>query len=323
MKGVCLILALVVCASALTTVDKEWEEFKVKYEKTYSVEEDAHHYKTFLANKALIAEHNKKFENGEVTFTLGVNKYADLTLEETAFLRGQKRFAPRKSNAPVFQPKVGVTYPVTVDWRNSGYVTPVKDQGQCGSCWSFSATGSLEGQNFAKYGKLTSLSEQNLVDCVVGSSCNGGWYTDAFTYVKNNGGIDTEISYPYTAQNGLCHFDAAHVGGYCTGYTETTPHSEPDLLAAAATIGPISVAIDASHASFQLYKSGVYYEASCYENILDHAVLVVGYGTQNGLDYWLVKNSWGTSWGENGYIQMSRNRNNNCGIATQPAYPHV
>ncbi|RXG54203.1 Digestive cysteine proteinase 1 [Armadillidium vulgare] len=325
MKGICLILALVVCASALSNVDKEWGNFKTKFEKKYIGQEDeANHYKTFLANKALIAEHNKKFDNGEVTFKMAVNKFADMTAEETSYLRGYKSSPIRNENAPIYKPVEGEALAATVDWRNQGYVTGVKDQGQCGSCWSFSATGSLEGQNFAKTGKLVSLSEQNLVDCVtLCAGCNGGWMTDAFAYVRSNGGIDTESSYPYQARDGTCRYSAANRGGTCSGYTEIARGSESGLQSATASVGPISVAIDASKVSYQLYSSGVYYESSCSSFVLDHGVLVVGYGTESGSDYWLVKNSWGTSWGENGYIKMARNRNNNCGIATEASYPHV
>ncbi|KAB7503955.1 Cathepsin L1 [Armadillidium nasatum] len=255
---------------------------------------------------------------------MGVNKYADMTVEETAHLRGYKHLPIRKEKVPVYKPIEGQALAATVDWRNEGYVTPVKDQGQCGSCWAFSSTGSLEGQNFAKTGSLVSLSEQNLVDCVTAcSGCNGGWMTDAFVYVRSNGGIDTEASYPYEARRGTCRYSATHRGGTCSGYSTIAFGSETGLQSATATVGPISVAIDASHISYQLYASGVYYESSCSQLVLDHGVLVVGYGTESGSDYWLVKNSWGTSWGESGYIKMARNRNNNCGIATEASYPHV
>ncbi|KAL7643457.1 UNVERIFIED_CONTAM: hypothetical protein RMT77_005439 [Armadillidium vulgare] len=146
--------------------------------------------------------------------------------------------------------------------------------------------------------------------------------TDAFAYIHRNGGVDTEAYYPYTAQLGTCKYSALHVGATCTGY-KTISRSESSLLAAVSSVGPISVAIDASHLSFQVYSSGVYYESSCSTLILDHGVLVVGYGTENLEEYWLVKNSWGVSWGERGYIKMARNRNNNCGIASEASYPTV
>ncbi|KAL7631758.1 UNVERIFIED_CONTAM: hypothetical protein RMT77_017939 [Armadillidium vulgare] len=322
MKGICFLLAIIACVSAISTVRQEWEAFKVKYNKTYTPEEDARHHKIFMENKLKISEHNKKFKSGEVSFTVSINQFADMLPEELSYLRGYKQRQAKERSGPYFEPPVGVEYPTTVDWRTKGYVTPVKDQGQCGSCWAFASTGGLEGQNFAKRGKLVSLSEQNLVDCVPGSSCSGGWMNDAFEYVRRNGGIDTEASYPYTARNGNCKYSPYYVGGTCSGY-KNVRNTESDLLAATATVGPISVAIDASNWSFQTYSSGVYYEPSCSSYYLDHAVLVVGYGTYNSKPYWLVKNSWGTSWGERGYIKMSRNRNNNCGIANEASFPLV
>uniref|UniRef100_A0A8B9LFY6 Cathepsin L.1 n=1 Tax=Astyanax mexicanus TaxID=7994 RepID=A0A8B9LFY6_ASTMX len=190
---------------------------------------------------------------------------------------------------------------------------------------SFSQTGALEGQMFKKTGSLVSLSEQQLVDCSKSygnNGCNGGLMSYAFNYVMNNGGLDTEASYPYEGQDSVCRFNQYSVGATCSGYTFISSGSEEELKEVVGTVGPVSVAVDAE-VSFQLYQSGIYDESDCSSTQLNHGVLAVGYGSQNGKDYWLVKNSWSTSWGEAGYIRMSRNKNNQCGIATFALYPEV
>ncbi|XP_077486546.1 procathepsin L-like [Amblyomma americanum] len=217
--------------------------------------------------------------------------------------------------------------PLMVDWRAKGAVTPVKSQGpNVRPAGAFSTTGSLEGQNFLKTGYLVSLSEQNLVDCsgpFGNGGCRGGKMTNAFKYIQANGGIDTEQSYPYMGMDQYCSFRREYVGATCTGHKVIARGSEDFLKMAVATVGPISAVIVASHPSFQFYHGEVYYEPMCSSQILDHAVLVVGYGVQAGRKYWLVKNSYGPSWGLNGYFLMSRDLNNHCGIATDASFPLV
>ncbi|XP_046841762.1 procathepsin L-like [Xenia sp. Carnegie-2017] len=308
--------------------DAEWETWKKFHGKTYeNPYVETYRKAIWQANLEHIKEHN----NGKAKFKLAMNQLGDLTpMEYRSLMLGAKhRRNSMKRSGSTFLAPTDVELPEFVDWRTKGYVTPVKNQGQCGSCWAFSTTGSLEGQHFKKTGNLVSLSEQNLVDCTEkygNEGCKGGWMDNAFDYIKANGGIDTEATYPYYSRDlGYCYFRASGVGATVTGHVDITKFSEQDLQVAVATVGPVSVAIDAGHVSFQLYHGGVYYEPSCNSTKLglDHAVLVVGYGNYNGEDYWLVKNSWGESWGLNGYIMMARNQNNNCGIATAASYPLV
>jgi cathepsin L len=299
---------------------KAWMQ---QHKKSYATaEETAARFTVFKGNLDYVEKHNSEGHS----YTLGMNAFADLSHDEFVAKYLGTIQKPQQLTAPSTHVVSSVSSPTSVDWRTKGAVTGIKDQGQCGSCWSFSTTGSVEGQHFLSTGNLVSLSEQNLVDCS-GSygnmGCNGGLMDYAFQYIIGNSGIDTESSYPYTAADGSCQFNSANVGATISSYTDVSSGSESDLQDAVANVGPISVAIDASHESFQLYSSGVYDEPACSSSSLDHGVLAVGYGTDSGADYWLVKNSWGTSWGMDGYIEMSRNKSNQCGIATSASYPKV
>ncbi|KAF7203317.1 cathepsin L1-like [Nothobranchius furzeri] len=213
-----------------------------------------------------------------------------------------------------------------VDYRNMGYVTEIKDQGYCGSCWAFSTTGAIEGQIFKKTGHLVSLSEQNLVDCSkpYGThGCNGAWMANAYDYVLSNG-LQATDTYPYTSVDTQpCFYDSRLAIAHIRDYRFIPKGDEQALADAVATVGPITVAIDADQSSFLFYSSGIYDEPNCSPDHLSHAVLLVGYGSEEGQDYWIIKNSWGTSWGEGGYMRMIRNGRNTCGIASYALYPVV
>jgi cathepsin L len=235
----------------------------------------------FAGNLQKIFKHNKEAAEGKHTYTLGINKFADLTEQEW---RDSLTLKVVKDDKPKFQMKSKiVNIPDEVDWRDEGYVTPVKDQAQCGSCWAFSTTGSMEGALVKAGGDLVSLSEQNLVDCdTADGGCNGGLMENAFRWLLAGNSLNTEANYPYEAKDKSCRFDASKDSFTISAFHEINEQDEADLTNKIASEGPISVAIDAGKFSFQLYHDGVYYEPSCSSTRLNHGVLAVGYGTEDG-----------------------------------------
>ena len=261
------------------------------------------------------------------TYELGINNFADMTNKEYIEYVSSINYNNLRNNMCKSQTSVTGNYPSSIDWRDKNVVTPVKDQGQCGSCWSFSTTGAVEGIYAIKNGNLKSFSEQQLVDCSYSYGdfgCNGGLMQNAFTYIHDNG-ITSEELYPYTATSSYFSCKKFTPVAYVSGCENVIPN-ELELTYAVAN-QPISISIEADSRSFQLYKSGIYDDESC-GTTLDHGVLAVGYGTENGKDFWLVKNSWGTSWGDNGYIKIVRNSVSTsttgmCGIAMDASYPII
>jgi C1A family cysteine protease len=254
-----------------------------------------------------------------------LSKKQNLDTMRTVVPEGAKS---RPATPPSLETRATVTPPASVDWRTAGYVTPVKNQGSCGSCWTFSAVGAMDGAVFKKTGKLPNFSEQNLVDCVTASSgCNGGWMTDAYDYNIKNAGQNNGTTYPYLAkQQTSCKYvaGAATNAGKVSSYNYTNQDDEVDIKAKLATVGPIAIAIDASATTLQNYVSGVY---TCTNfTAVNHGVLLVGYGTDTtttpAKDYYIVKNSWGTGWGEQGYIRIIRNKGMapSCGLTTYANY---
>lgn len=297
------------------------------YNKTYSAASERDFRESvYSTNVKTIAKHNRAYLRGRRGWTMGVNSFADLTPSEfkARFSTGFKHIA----STSVFVTDNVTALPTSVDWSVKGAVTPVKNQEQCGSCWAFSTTGSVEGAWFLSNGTLVSLSEQQLVDCSTAEGnqgCNGGLMDYGFQYIIDNKGITTEAAYPYTATGpNSCESTGKPVAATLSGFKDVAPNSETALMTAIAQ-QPVSVAVEADQSVFQFYSGGVM-DSTCGTQ-LDHGVLAVGYGTDGGKDYFLVKNSWGADWGEKGYIRLGRgakfNPSGQCGIQMDPSYPVV
>ncbi|GAB2297864.1 hypothetical protein Dimus_031950 [Dionaea muscipula] len=300
-------------------------------------EEKRRRFNVFKANVIHIHQHNNKMGLGgkpEPPYRLRLNRFGDMTNLEFRSLYGSNIFMhhrimyhPRNNESSfMYMNEQANELPDSVDWRAKGAVNPIKNQGRCGSCWAFSAVASIEGINQIRTNELVSLSEQELVDCDKDDAgCNGGLIEHAFAFVEKNGGLTTESNYPYLAKDGPCNATAKQnspvvvVDGY-----EMVPQNDEDSLMKAVANQPVSVSIDAGGSSMQFYSQGVF-TGDCGTE-LNHGVVVVGYGTTevDGAKYWIVRNSWGTGWGENGYIRMQRGidaKEGLCGIAMDASYP--
>ncbi|KAM0941531.1 putative chymopapain protein [Dioscorea sansibarensis] len=303
-----------------------FESWLAKHRKSYaSFEEKWHRFEVFLDNLKHINERNKQISS----YFLGLNEFADMTHDEfkakyLGLNRPQLPTSTRDVKTPNFKYENAVNLPKSMDWRKKGAVTAVKNQGACGSCWAFSTVAAVEGINQIVTGNLTSLSEQELIDCDTefNNGCNGGLMDYAFSYIASKGGLHTEDDYPYLMEEGTCdekrgELEVVSIDGY-----EDVPQNNEQSLIKALAHQPVSVAIEASGRDFQFYSGGVY-DGHCGSE-LDHGVTAVGYGTSKGQDYIIVKNSWGPKWGEKGYIRMKRNTGKPeglCGINKMASYP--
>jgi len=321
MKAVVAVLLLAAVASAITNdqLYEKYAEWSARYHKEYDALEHIQRFENFKANYHLVRHLNRQ-NRGH----FALNEFADLSQEEfeARYLRPiaipNRRFF-KEFIVPNKQ------YPETKDWRDEGAVNAIRNQGSCGSCWAFSAVANMEGVYFVKHGELPSLSEQQLVDCEhdcmiyhgsksCDAGCNGGLMPNAFTYAAREG-METEAQYPYKGKASTCQYSAAKATYHFTNWTMVGAN-EPAMIAALNEMGPLSVAVCAS--SWSYYSGGIY-NSSCGTS-LNHGVALVGYGADNGKQYWIIRNSWGTSWGISGYMKLARGEGTGttgkCGVNT-------
>jgi C1A family cysteine protease len=325
MKKAIATIAITYVAQAGDHTEEDYQRYFTKWisehGKEYELNDVFPRFNIFKDNFDKIEAHNE--ELSKHSFSMKLNEFADLTADEFKATFYGLNLNQAKIDGPAFRaPAAYKPSDAGVDWRTKNAVTPVKNQGQCGSCWAFSTTGSTEGRIAIDTGKLIALSEQQLVDCAGSEGnqgCNGGLMDDGFQYIIKNKGLCSEADYPYKAsKNFFCKASkCTNVPGSDISGFQDVDKSET-ALAAAVDNQPVSIAIEADQSSFQFYSGGVM-SGACGTN-LDHGVLAVGYGTDSGKDYWIVKNSWGASWGESGYIRLLRGIDQ-CGIMQAASYP--
>eukprot|EP00062_Callorhinchus_milii_P027046 gi/632989885/ref/XP_007883887.1/ PREDICTED: cathepsin L1-like [Callorhinchus milii] len=328
-----LMVCVLVSVSTSTSVfnpDDPWETWKDFHGKTYSTQdEEKLRLKVWLQNVMKVTNHNVDFKLGKSSFSLALNYLADLTDEEFSNMY----FGIKPSEEEIEDEGTVLVeeelmskrpIPQSIDWRNTDRVTHVKNQKNCGSCYAFSALGAIEGQ-LTKHGlPLTSLSEQQIVDCAKGFgtySCFGGRPIGVFKYIRKYG-IMSQKSYPYKGKKQTCRYNQQLVVKKIQRFTHVRPKTEAALAKAVATIGPISVLVTSDTPDFRHYRKGILFDTGCTSRKpTDHGMLLVGFGEQHGKKYWILKNSWGNRWGDNGYVYLARDRGNHCKITSSAIYP--
>jgi len=322
----------------------DFQAWKNTHKKEYDAKEHLKRLDIYKENARRVQTHNAAFARKETTFALSVDgPFADLAFHEFSKLylmdKPQNCSATHISSGKVPSVTAG-SLPSSVDWRTKGVVTPIKSQGQCGSCWTFSTTGCLEAHHCIKNKKdcsqWTGLAEHQLVDCAQAfnnNGCDGGLPSQAFEYVRYNGGLDLEDSYNYTAKDGKCKFDTKTVGATVKDVFNITSYDEDQIVQAVGSVGPVSIAYQVA-SDFHLYSHGVYdsYNATTKKPVcgsspgdVNHAVVVVGYGDtmeSSPVPFYIIRNSWGNQWGMEGYFWMIRGKNM-CGISDCASYPIV
>ena len=327
--------SLCLVSSKVNSRKKSWNQFKIDFNKTYEdAAQEQRREKIFVESLKTIAYHNLKFRRGKVSFKMGINQFADMSLDEY-----RKAYVPTEdtieeaekiilklakpvasySEDDVCEP---LDIPESFDWRDQGAVTKVNDQLSCGSCYAMASLGALESRWFLKTGVLTELSVQEIVDCsdsYHNYRCEGGISFQVLEYVKDFG-ISSAESYLYVGIDGECQRKKNKIFFDLEGFGVVRSSQNFVLLKVLATDGPLAIFLDLSHETFMRYSGGIYYEPRC-SSETNHAALLVGYGSEEGQDYWIIKNSFGTKWGEGGYMKIARNLDNDCGIKSLPIYP--
>jgi len=318
MKLIVLAIILAVAQANLHVNMQNFLNFATKYGKSYSDIEFGQRFKVFQDNLQIAAALQAR-EVGTAHY--GVTKFMDLTPEEFSsnYLMPKELFVnhkpdPKKVKLPY---KKDIQLPTSFDWRDKGAITPVYDQGQCGSCWAFSATETIESYHILAGGSMVGLSQQQIVDCDTTSyGCNGGWTEHAFNYIEKAGGQDTLASYPYTAQDGTCKANPSNFAAKIKSWAYVTQNDDENAMAQSLVqTGPAAICVDAS--SWQFYNGGVI--TSCGQQV-DHCVQLTGYSVQSGVNAWNVRNSWGTDWGLKGYLYVARNGQDVCAIGSDVIY---
>eukprot|EP01123_Difflugia_compressa_P002191 TRINITY_DN128_c1_g1_i3.p1 TRINITY_DN128_c1_g1~~TRINITY_DN128_c1_g1_i3.p1 ORF type:complete len:321 (+),score=70.05 TRINITY_DN128_c1_g1_i3:59-1021(+) len=311
--NIAIILLLAVLSVNAISNQELFAEWKLTHNKNYATaEEEDRRFKNFQASIVRVEQRNARAANP----VFGLTKFSDLSQEEFKQLLG---YVPSNTTVRSFLPIKSITVPDTYDWRNQDRVTPVKDQAQCGSCWAFSTVENVESiymiaNNIGSSG-MKPLSPQQIVDCdTTDSGCEGGDPPTAYAYIMSAGGLETDANYPYTAQDGTCAFDSSEIAVKISNWKYATSNDDESTMQSnLVSWGPLSICVDAE--PWQDYTSGIMNAADCGDS-LDHCVQAVGYDTSSSTPFWIVRNSWGTSWGENGYIRLQYGQDT-CGLADE------